>query len=242
MSNFYREFNWKTGQIWKHNNTQVFILGNAIQEDGTIWVANRRTGRSYHVPTKALTLVKVRSNADVVNSCIVWARKGNAAAAWWLGWYFEGTQHTKSIWYYITAMRKEPFHYGWAWSRVYADAKSVILCEGVPTPCIEFLQDIPEFNNRPSDGWQDAVSKAESAVDIPITPSHFENMMVMLAHRALEQVQDVAKCIGIPSRLLHSYEPFQKWEEFQMSMQQKASLNLSKLNAVDLSELDLADN
>lgn len=201
------------GQVWKHNGRDVFILGNCVEDDGTIWVADRRTGKSAHVHPSALSLVRTRTDtvAELTERCIGWARRGDADAAWWLGWYFEGEQHAKSVWYYVAAMRKAPEAFAWAWQRVYGDALDAYMCEGAPTPCIKFMHDVAEFNGRRSADWQEAIAKAESAVDEAVGWSHLDEAMTLLSDP--DQAQAIALRVGIPYRTLSDYAPYQAWRD-----------------------------
>lgn len=101
---------------------------------------------------------------EVSEHCKGWAALGNSDAAWWLGWFFEGTNHRKSVWYYIAAIRKNRGLHGWALSRVFDDAHNPVMNEGYPEPELSFLSEIKEFvqlSEIKFGRWKDAVEQAE---------------------------------------------------------------------------------
>lgn len=150
------------------------LLGNSIQNDDTIWCADWRTGKRFDVLNYLLRSLPDDQQVpteEVEARMTQWARKGDADAAWWLGWWHDGTNHPKSVWFYMAAMRKDPKAFGWALERVYSDAKYAGTCEGVPAPDLDFLREIQEFDGAKEWGdWREAIAKSVVAVHIPAAP------------------------------------------------------------------------
>ncbi|MBU2819299.1 hypothetical protein HF282_17725 [Acidithiobacillus ferrooxidans] len=150
----------------------VAVLGNCVDRDGTIWCADYGTGERVDIaPGDFLRLADDQPGRDaVVKTLTEWAHLGNADAAWWLGWWWEGTNHPRSVWYYIAALRMDPNTHGWAEDRILDDAWSGYVCEGIPKPDLSFLREIQEFRlddegERGDIGdWKEAVRKAKAAV------------------------------------------------------------------------------
>ncbi len=174
------------GQVWQYQGEQVFILGNGTYDDGlTIWAARRITGERVDATVAKLIPTAITSTntfGELTRRCAVWARAGNADAAWWLGWRFDGVNLPKSLWYYLAAIRKAPRAYGWYLSNLFDNALYGIMCEGEPQAHIGFIKDIAEFNDRkPSTNWQDAIALAENAVHIPSTLEQVEAALLLLS-------------------------------------------------------------
>ena len=167
------------GEIWRLREEArlLVVLGNAIAEDKTIWCADDRTGERVDPPVAELCFVERRDLKVTLLKCQQWAREGNSDAAWWCAWYFEGTNHPKSVWYYIAALRRNPRQHAWALGRICSDAFEGCMCEGVPEPDLRFLTGVDEFRQI-ADGarlvsdiswgdWEAAVRNAESAIHLP---------------------------------------------------------------------------
>ena len=141
------EFNY--GQVCELSqpdaSRRVIVLGNCVEND-QIWVVDPKTGDSFNADTSKMSYIEDIHLKNVADCCAVWARSGNAAACWWLGWFYEGTNHYKSVWYYIAALRTSPADYKWALSRIYADAYAAVMCRGFEKPPLDFLDEISEFN------------------------------------------------------------------------------------------------
>lgn len=156
------------GQLWLYKKRIVLVLGNCTDEEGIIWCADNASGEMLYPEARKLQrLVELQLSQPLeimVQKCKGWASAGNVDAMWWLGWFFEGENHKKSVWYYIAAMRKDPQRYGWGFSRVYADAQNPVMCKDIPAPDLEFLSEIQEFNGAKvwGDG-QEALRQAESS-------------------------------------------------------------------------------
>lgn len=153
-------------------STRTFVLlGNSIQDDDTIWCSDWRTGKRFDVKNYLLRILPEAqqvTTGEIQDRMAQWAKKGNADAAWWLAWWYEGTNHPKSVWYYMAALRKDPKAFGWALNRVYSDARHACMCEGIEAPSLDFLREIQEFNGVKVWGdWREAIAKAETATHIP---------------------------------------------------------------------------
>ncbi|HDR8974268.1 TPA: hypothetical protein QDB32_003985 [Burkholderia vietnamiensis] len=147
------------------------ILGNSVREDGTIWCADWES-----LTKKYCTVGDLRAQRDVVNPS--WedlltrmegkAESGDADAMWWCAWAHEGTNHPKSVWFYMAAIRRDPRKHSWAWERIYSDARHPYLCEGVQEPDLSFLETVDEFCGAREWGkWEDAITNAKVAVHAP---------------------------------------------------------------------------
>jgi len=87
---------------------------------------------------------------------------------WWLAWWHEGKNHPKSVWYYVAAIRANPKKHGWVLDRLYGDARSACVCNGIPTPDLGFLANIPEITAlQIGKDWEEAVRQAEQAEHVP---------------------------------------------------------------------------
>jgi hypothetical protein len=159
----------------------LVVLGNSTAENNTIWCADYATGERVDAYLNELNPERLLSAlfpiAKTISKCREWALAGHSHAAWWLGWYYEGKNHPKSVWYYIAAMRRSPRQHDWAFVRVYGDARQPGLCRGTPPPLLSFLEEIDEFRQFRSGisslaaikwgGWQEALRSADEAVHVP---------------------------------------------------------------------------
>lgn len=110
-----------------------------------------------------------------------WADGGSSDAMWWLGWWHEGTDHCRSTWYYIAALRRNPEAHGWALGRIISDTIFGCMCAGEPVPSISFARDIPEFTSgRIGMDWQQAVASAKSAVETAVTAKQVDAMFALI--------------------------------------------------------------
>lgn len=158
-------------ELWRVGRRAVFILGNSVRSDGTIWTADRKTGERLDVQVELLKRSRAKLvEGELFKASEAWAREGVSDAAWWQGSVYSGTNHPKSVWYLIAAIRMNPDAHGWALDRVLSDARSAIMCGGVPKPCCEFLRNIAEFRGVISVDWKSAVKSAEQAVHVPAKP------------------------------------------------------------------------
>ena len=211
------------GTIWNYNGRNVFILGNAANKNRTIWVADCRTGRSEDAPLSGLLPVRTRGNTvtRLTTRCIGWAAKGNAHAAWWLGWWLENEQSAKSFWYYLAAMRNDPTTFGWAFDRVYSDAYYALMREGIPTPCTAFLNDLIDLKEGKWSDWREAIRNAENAVDTPVDQSHLDEAMRLIKLSSPDEAHIGARRAGVPWRCLSNYAPYWEWAREWYEQQDK---------------------
>lgn len=158
-------------EIDARKRRHCLVMGNGISERYTVWCADWQTGERVDVLNyrlRELPNTEQPPTQEVIERVIAWVRTGNSDAAWWLGWWFEGTNHPKSIWYYVAAMRANPGNHGWVLERLYSDARSACMCEGIPSPDLGFLENIPEMQGHPIEkDWKEAVRQAENAVHVP---------------------------------------------------------------------------
>ncbi len=158
------------GDLCAYQDKVVLVMGNCSHEDDTIWCAEYVSGVRCDPPAADLKRLPQRQQHawDEVKATVTrWAHEGNSDALWWLAWLYEGSNHPRSVWYYIAAMRRNPEAHGWALSRVYSDSRNPIMSEGVTAPDTGFLVEIAEFNGAKVWGdWQEAVTKAANAVHI----------------------------------------------------------------------------
>lgn len=161
----------EVGELWNYAGRTAIICGNSVSEQKTIWVKDWNSGDRANAPVSELGLREDRktlTEETIVSRFSEWARAGNSDAIWWLAWWFEGTNHPKSVWYYVAALRADPKAYGWARERIIDDARTPCLCKDIPTPEMAFLKDIPEIQGRAiGTDWAEAVAKAEQSVHVP---------------------------------------------------------------------------
>jgi len=163
----------RPGDLWHCSGRVAVICGNGFHEykDTRIWVMDWATGERASAGPEHLFRRADRnslSEADILARFGEWGRAGNADALWWLAWWFEGVNHKRSTCYYVAALRADPKGYGWAQSRIMSDARTAVMCEGVPVPDISFVATIPELSGKKiGDAWMEAVINAEIAVDVP---------------------------------------------------------------------------
>lgn len=172
------------GQIWDYRGAQVCILGNSIEDDGEIWAADWATGQRVDAFVDELTPLAITETDTfelVVTKCCEWAKTGNADAAWWLNWRFDGVNLPRSVWYYIAALRLNPDDYWWAFERIIADSRYGVMCAGTPQPDIAFLLNIPEFKGESIGEWTAAIQEAETAIHQPATQSQLDLAMTYIA-------------------------------------------------------------
>jgi len=159
------------GELWNYAGRTAIVCGNAVSEQKTIWVMDWNSGDRADAQVEKLELRDDRKTLTenvIVEKFGEWARAGNSDAIWWLAWWFEGTNHPKSVWYYVAALRADPKAYDWAHERIMSDARTACMCEGVPQPDLSFLKDIPEIQGKAiGPDWIEAVAKAEQAVHAP---------------------------------------------------------------------------
>ncbi len=163
------------GTLCLSGRRQVFILGNCVNENGEIWCADRKTGKPIYVAAAGLRPAPTtHQEGELLQLATQWARAGESHAAWWLGWVHEGSNHPKSVWYYIAAIRRSRKTYGWLLERVLSDARYGVMCAGTPQPCVKFLQDVCEYRGQQSNDWKAAIERAECAAHVTATDLHIE--------------------------------------------------------------------
>lgn len=176
------------GELWGYAGRTAIICGNSISENKTIWVMDWHSGAKAHAPVHLLETNKDRcslTSQDIVSRFEEWARNGNNDAMWWLAWWFEGTNHPKSVWYYVAALRADPAGYDWAYERIADDARCPCMCKDVPMPDLAFLKEIPEINGRPiGRDWAQAVKMAETAIHLPADNQGQPQNVYKLDHQA----------------------------------------------------------
>lgn len=158
------------GELWDCLGRTAFIAGNSVGSNGGIWLFDWNSGDSGHFSVMDLTARSDRfrlTEEDILLHIAPWSRQGNSDAMWWLGWWYDGRNHPKSVWYYVAAIRAAPKKHGWALGRIISDARSAYMCEGVPAPDLAFVADVDEMQGRCSADWAGAVRQAEAAVHIP---------------------------------------------------------------------------
>lgn len=142
---------------------------------------------------------------------------GSSDAMWWLGWWHEGTEHSRSTWYYIAALRRNPKTHGWALGRIISDTLFGCMGMGEPVPSTSFTRDIPEFKSgRIGTDWQQAVAYAKSAVETAVTAEQVDAMFALL----LEGVSDMTAGwrTGVPTNGLSRHP---QWAAFVMERDRK---------------------
>lgn len=158
---------YRVGELWTYAGRTAIICGNTIDEKNTIWVMDWDTGDCADAPVDLLEKRQDRMSlpeSEILDRFEEWAREGNDYAMWWLAWWHEGTNHPKSVWYYVAALRAAPRHHGWALERIQSDARTPYMCEGVPAPDLTFLNNIMEMSGTGvGRDWAEAVRQAESA-------------------------------------------------------------------------------
>lgn len=148
------------------------ILGNGLTEDGELWCADWETLQTRYTDIGNLnhqTEVTRPEWVELVSKMEAVAEAGDSDAMWWCAWAYAGVNHQKSVWYYMAAMRRAPKQHGWAWSRVFSDARSAYMCKGVPKPNLSFLMEIEEFQGSGKWGdWKKAIEAAGKAIHVAI--------------------------------------------------------------------------
>jgi hypothetical protein len=154
------------------------IMGNCIGEDGTVWCHDFKTGRRLDLDPKTILVEPDQPGYEALLPLVEkWADSGNSDAAWWLGWWHEGKNHPKSVWYYIAAMRMNQDAHGWAFGRLLGDTYNPVMCRDVPEPSLDFLDGIQEFRQHEAGermlanikwgDWREATRQAKEAVHVP---------------------------------------------------------------------------
>jgi ribosome modulation factor len=176
--------------------------------------------------------VRTPEDGELLGLAEKWARAGRAHAAWWLGWIHSGSNHAKSVWYYIAAIRRDPGSHGWALERVISDAFSAIMCKGVHLPSLIFLREITELSSQISHDWKGAIHSAETAEHLPVTAEQLEialeyAMKRAQAERSLDRgwwpssvLRHAAWHAGVPTQALHRFPKWQDWIDEETSWKQ----------------------
>lgn len=152
------------------------VLGNCINDDDcTLWCAHWESGTHTQLDINDLQPAEPAGPdyPNVVARVESWAACGDEQAMFWLEWWYEGTNHPRSVWYYMAAIRKAPDAYGWVAGRVHSDAYYAATCRGVPVPDLAFLAEICEFCQVRGSlsgcarldlgDWREALAKAQTA-------------------------------------------------------------------------------
>ncbi len=168
----------------RENNVLAVVLGNSVQENGSIWcVAWDEASELYGTEGRpSVKDLEIRGKIDfkvLVKRMEQFAKEGQAHAMFWLGWWYEGVNHPKSTWYYIAAIRADTEAYKWMFKRLYNDTFYGAMTRGVKHPTLQFLTEIMEFENgkTPRDQWLMAVEKAESAKHRAATKKQYERAL-----------------------------------------------------------------
>jgi hypothetical protein len=179
-----------------------------------LWCANWETGATLDVPVDALVAVPAAEQPafDQAYARIAsWAEAGSSDAMWWLGQWHEGSEHARSIWYYIAAHRRDPAEHGWALRRNTANARFGLMCPGKPLPSLDFLRDIAEFRvGEVSTDWKAAERAAREAVDVPVAGAQVEAMFSLM--REGVDVDQAGWQAGVPTCNLHAHPQWQAFE------------------------------
>jgi len=166
------------------NCVLAVVLGNSVQENGSIWcVAWDEASELYGTEGRpSVKDLEIRGKIDfkvLVKRMEQFAKEGQAHAMFWLGWWYEGVNHPKSIWYYIASIRADTEAYRWVFNRLYNDTFYGAMTRGVKYPTLTFLTEIMEFVERkiPRGQWLMAVEKAEVAKHRPATRKQYERAL-----------------------------------------------------------------
>lgn len=150
------------------NSRRFSPLYSAAGKREKVWCALWRTGGRLDILPENLRALDPESQPaidSILSRVSLWARKGNEDAAWWLGWWYEGTACCRSTWYYMAAMRLNPKALGWALQRTISDAVCG-LTGSSPHPLMDiaFLGRLHEVVTRQwSTDWLGAIIAAEAA-------------------------------------------------------------------------------
>jgi len=234
------------GQVLIHQGESVCVLGNSLNDAGLIWCANWRTGARVDALPGRLTRSDETDRigtAQVVDRCVAWAKAGNAEAAWWLGWWYAGDQHVKSVWFNLTAVRCDPVKHGWALDRIICDAKFGCMREDRARPSIQALHVAVELHgSKISKDWQGALNQALQAKDSPLTGTQVQTLIDQLIvleteHFASEPLgcaprerwkREIAWDLGVPTCGLElhpawsAYAAFCERQDHERSLLQEA--------------------
>lgn len=193
----------------------VLLMADPTYSSGELfWCANWETGATVEVPVGALIAVPAaeqptfdQAYARIAN----WAEAGSSDAMWWLGQWHEGTEHARSVWYYIAAHRRDPANHGWALRRNTSNARFGLMCPGKPLPSLDFLRDIAEFRvGQVSTDWKAAERAARVAVDVPVSGAQVEAMFSLM--REGVDVDHAGWQAGVPTCNLHAHPQWQAFE------------------------------
>ncbi len=150
------------GQLWRRpaSGRVAVILGNSIQRNNTIWVADNDTGEMNHLPISTLVPaanLPPQPLSSTVAKCEEWARNGNPDAMWWLGHFYEfggdeiDPNGKKALAYYMAAIRRDPEGFGDNFQRVYIDGQTLFELDVTPRLlneaskfCAKFVEFTPE--------------------------------------------------------------------------------------------------
>lgn len=160
----------RVGELWDCEGRVAFVAGNFVDEDNDIWLFDWNTGDVGYRPVAGMSERDDRrllTEEAIMTKMVEWSQR-SADAMWWLAWWYEGKNHPKSVWYYVAAMRADPKKHAWVLDRLNSDARSACLCEGVPTPDLGFLSEIPEMQGQGiGQDWLQALRQAERAEHVP---------------------------------------------------------------------------
>ena len=150
------------GQLWRHpaSGRLAVILGNSIQRNSTIWVADNDTGDMTYIPVKDLVPavdLPPQPLSMTVAKCEEWARNGSPDAMWWLGHFYEfggeeiDPNGKKALAYYMAAIRRDPDEFGDNFERIYVDGQNLFELDVTPQLlhdasvfCAKFVEFTPE--------------------------------------------------------------------------------------------------
>jgi hypothetical protein len=156
--------------LCQYNDNEVFITGDGINDSGTQWVFDWLTGESIDAAPSDLiqTSTSCVDTDEFLEKFKVWASTGNTYAMMFLSWYYNGINHPRSTWYMIALMRSRGTISKDTFEAFISNSWDSSTCKGVPKPCLEYLNNIFEFNSQSlSKDWEAAILNAEIAIHTP---------------------------------------------------------------------------
>lgn len=158
----------RVGELWNYQGKISFVAGNCLEDkDGKIGARillfDWDSGNTVKAPLSRMTIREDR-HAVINNRTLIadkftqWAKGENAAAMWFLGWWYELSNHKKSVWFYIAALRGRTDVYKWSYTQILSGANnppqkppSIHDAYGRPVDVdekvdLQFLKEIPEMH------------------------------------------------------------------------------------------------
>ena len=92
---------------WTWRGRRVFVSGEAMSEDGRIWVSDADTGEHHRPWVKALGRcdADAPTEHDCVDRHVTWARAGNIESMSWLEAWHRGWNPRAALWFGVAAVR-----------------------------------------------------------------------------------------------------------------------------------------